>query len=388
MADHQSNEHKPDDPSSEPTVPAPVEAPAASDETPTPPVSTPATRGKKRWWMPALLLLLGVGIGAGALWFVSQQTLGNISQRLGELEQQPVAAGFDDAALKRELASVQSTQATQASSLQALEAIDHRATAQALTNLARQFAELEQRVDALGSASGQHWRLAEAEFLLRLAHQRTLLGNTGAETLALTEAANAILRQQDEPALFAVRQALATEIAGLKQAAPIDREGVYLQLQAILEQLGQLDLARSYERVSGTDDNQSVAQADGVWATAKASVKRAWGVLSGYIRVRHHDQPVEPLLAPEQGYFLRQNLHLMLEQAQLAVLHAEPLVYQQSLDKAISWLDTYFANSHSQTLMDELSALKTIQVQMDVPASGEALNLLRAYLAREQGGES
>src|SRR5690606_22833533 len=114
---------------------------------------------------------------------------------------QPVAADFDDSALRRDINAVQSTLRSQSSALEALQGFDHRATEQNLSNLARQFVGLEQRVDTLGSASGQHWRLAEAEYLLRLAHQRTLLGNAGTETLALCEAADAILRQQDAPAL-------------------------------------------------------------------------------------------------------------------------------------------------------------------------------------------
>src|SRR5690606_32604161 len=67
-----------------------------------------------------------------------------------------------------------------------------------------------------------------------------------------------------------------------------------------------------------------------------------WQDLKQAVTIRRLDQPLPPLLAPEQHYYLKQNLRLMLEQASLALLDKNAEVYQASLTKAAAWLTQYF----------------------------------------------
>jgi len=115
----------------------------------------------------------------------------------------------------------------------------------------------------------------------------------------------------------------------------VDREGLYLRLDALSEQLVQLPLIAP-ELLEG---DRVIVETDSViddsWrGQLLKSFYLAVDGVSELIRVRHRNAPLEPLLSPEEDQFLRHNLGMMLEQAQLALLREEQAVYQASLAKA------------------------------------------------------
>lgn len=59
------------------------------------------------------------------------------------------------------------------------------------------------------------------------------------------------------------------------------------------------------------------------------------------VRIRHHDQAVEPLLPPEQEVYLRQNIQLALVQAQLGLLQNQQQTYQSNLERIDAWVRQY-----------------------------------------------
>lgn len=330
----------------------------------------------------ALALVIGAAAGGGALWYLQQAQQRELDTRLQVLEQGQDNR-FDSAPLERQLDQLQESLQRQGQTLEDLDnRMDSRADAEVQKALSRQVANLDQRLQALSSASGANWKLLEAEFLLQLVSHRSGLGQSGPETLQLARAADQLLREVDQPELFAVRQALSAEINSLEQVQSIDREGLYLRLANLQTAIDDLPLTPRYQFTPASDETTEAEAVEGVWNTVKASVRRALDALAGYVRVRHHDQPVEPLLAPEQSIFLRQNLRLMLEQAQLAVLQAEPRIYQQSLEKSQRWVATYLTGSEqSEALLEQLEALQMESLVAEPVATGEALRLLQAHLA-------
>ena len=174
---------------------------------------------------------------------------------------------------------------------------------------------------------------------------------------------------------------------------PVDREGLYAQLQALTEQVDNLNQLQSYQRESIGPDaaDTTEAQVQGVWQTVKTSFGRAFSTLGSYIRVRDREQKVAPLLPPEQRYFLTQNLRLMLEQAQLGLLREQPRVYHQSLEKAQSWVNDYFEHDNrSKIMLDELEQLQQAAIVIELPDINQALGQLQAYIQKlhkiEAGG--
>ncbi|WP_339898094.1 uroporphyrinogen-III C-methyltransferase [uncultured Gilvimarinus sp.] len=365
-------------------------------KSPPPKAHTKAVAAKKprRSALAVFCLLLIVLLAGATAWFGWQMW-----QQLTHLEREvatgnaPVAQPepFDASAIESDINSVKRQLGLQGQELQKLQAEGDDSSQ--LNNLARQQAAMERRLEALSDTSRDDWKLAEAAFLLRLASQRMLIEHNSSEAIALTQAADTILRDQQDPDLFGVRQTLARELTALKMVEPVDREGLYARVQALIEQIENLDELESYQRSSIGPDSAVTANAnaESVWQKIKASFNRAFTTLGSYIRVRDREQKITPLLPPEQRYFLTQNLRLMLEQAQLALLREQPQVYEQSLSKAQQWIAAHFEqNNRSDILLTELAELEEEPIVVELPDINDALGQLRAYIDKlhkiEAGG--
>jgi uroporphyrin-3 C-methyltransferase len=76
---------------------------------------------------------------------------------------------------------------------------------------------------------------------------------------------------------------------------------------------------------------------------------RIWAEMRGLIRVTPIDQPEAMLIAPEQAFFLRENLKLRLLNARLALLSRQFDTAQSDLRDALSVLERYFDRNAKRT---------------------------------------
>lgn len=368
-----------------PVIPAPA---ATETKTPKKAKQPPSASGRGLAAFTLFLLIGIAGVGSWYGWQLWLQEQALERQLVTQANTSP--AVFDPAPLERQLAELHQRYL---SLEKAGKATDEQARQRLLEQFGRQLASVEGRVNAMSGTSRSDWKLAEAAFLLRMANQKVLLEHNSSEALAMCRAADAILKAQDDPGLFAVRQALTEEMMDLQMVEPVDKEGLYLRLQAVIEQVGQLPVQQVYQRhaesepaASASADSDSAA---GPWQTVQNSLANAWRNLGSLIRVTRHDTAVAPLMAPEQAYFLRQNLRLMLEQAQAALLRESQLAYRQSLEKAADWLRTYFELSDAaHVIADELAQLSKLPVRVDVPDVDRAQRLLDEYLERRHQVQS
>ena len=99
--------------------------------------------------------------------------------------------------------------------------------------------------------------------------------------------------------------------------------------------------------------------------------------------IRRLDEPVKPLLSPDQSAWARLNLQLMIEQAELAVLRGHDNLYQQALDKALTSLDTWYDSSNNRitALRDTLTELKGRDINPELPDISRSLTLLKGRIA-------
>lgn len=239
------------------------------------------------------------------------------------------------------------------------------------------------RLVALSNINRDDWKLAEAEYLLRFADQRVLLERNSSNAVALAQTADEILRQLNDADLHPVRRALSAEIGELRLAGDIDREGVYLCLTALAQQIEQLPLVQS---LAENDDpwmldEEAPTETESVWAKIKRGANRLLQKFSHHLRVRDHTQPVPAILAPDSQAYLRQNMRLMVEQAQLAFLRDEAQIYQASLEKAEAWLGTHFPlTPRSVAVRAEISELQNVTLTQSLPTFAESTRLLKTYI--------
>ncbi|WP_417564941.1 uroporphyrinogen-III C-methyltransferase [Marinobacter sp.] len=238
-----------------------------------------------------------------------------------------------------------------------------------------------------GNRTRTDWLLAEAEYLLRIANQRLMIEKDIRGALSALEAADEVLNESDDIGVYPVRQQLAREILALKGLTGVDRTGLYLKLEAAIDSINQLtDQALIHENApgflagSGSADETETAGEPG-------PVLRAWNkvksTLMQVVVVRRLDEPVKPMLSPDQSAYARLNLQLMLEEAEMAVLRGNQALYERALTKARSTVDAWYdaSNPRVKALTATFAELAQRNVDPKLPDISQSLDLLKARLA-------
>ena len=229
------------------------------------------------------------------------------------------------------------------------------------------------------------WRLAEVEYLLRLANQRLQLERDVKGSTSLLKTADQRLAQIDNPALTPVRRATQSEIAALESVAQVDRTGLYLELMAQQEQLAKLPLEQDIQQQAAEAGDTSPVK--GSW---QQQLSRFGQELKDLVVVRKNDQALEALMTPEQESYLRQNVRLQLEQAQLALLQSDAQLYQASLEKARTLIERYYdtGNQGVANLLERLATLAVKDVRPELPDISASLQKLRDFMERRHDAGS
>ena len=259
---------------------------------------------------------------------------------------------------------------------------------QRIQQLQQQLQNLQLRVNTqgrhlaeLGSTTRSDWLLAETEYLARLAAQRLQTERSVKNPLALLENIDAILKELDDPELHVVRSAVAQDITALRLAGDIDREGIYLELQSLANMLESLPMVElSSQSTLGSQP------ADSEEAIEENILTEFVSEMGALIRIRHRETPIEPILQPTETLVVRRNLHMMLEQAQVALLREEQGIYDQSLAKAQSYLTRFFQfNPSVQAVHQRLSVLMEKSITQNLPEISRSLEALQTLrLVRQQ----
>jgi uroporphyrin-3 C-methyltransferase len=361
-------------------------AEAGTETKQTPPPAAPNTQEKRcgATWPGKLALLLSVvALGSGAYlvwegWQLKQQN-GQLQNQISQQVETALANGRAEAA--QTVASV----SQQLGQLQARADADKANIDELQDRLTRSI----QQVTATAEVSRKDWLLAEVEYLLRLANQRVLMEQTASGALNLLKSADESLRETDDVTLYDVRKALAEDIAALEAVPTLDTEGVFLKLAALNRQVDELRVTpitdkRKLPSLLQEITPESVEQS---WSEGlKASWNKAMDKFETLVVIQHHDEPVKPLMSPEQTFFLQQNLHLMLEQAQMALLQRKQQAYDASLAKAHDWIGSHFdtKSATTQAMLRGLEELQGINVAPELPDISGSLNSLKTYLRQMQ----
>ena len=335
--------------------------------------------------LPLSIIALGA---AGYLYWLSLQQNSSVEQNNAAIEAQ-VSASLSDArsAIDQSLASMNQ----KLGQLQSQSQADKTNIDELQARLTKSI----QQVTATQNTSRKDWLLAEVEYLLRLANQRVLMEQTTEGAIKLLKSADKILKETDDVSIYEVRKALAADIAALEAVPALDTEGVFLKLGALNNQVPNLRLIPISEQRKLPDLLEEVTP-DSVSESWTAGLEASWGKavdkLDKLVVIQHRDEPIEPLLSPEQSYYLQQNLHLMLEQAQLALLQRKQASYDASLEKAHGWIATYFEekDSTTQSLLNGITELQGVKVTAEMPDISGSLRTLKGYLSqmaklKEQG---
>lgn len=247
-----------------------------------------------------------------------------------------------------------------------------------LADLQLQVNNQKQRIRELSTTSREDWLLAEAEYLLRLANQRLLTERRSANALSLMENADAILRDLNDPDLFAVRKALARDITEVKMAGVVDREGIFVRLESLVASVGELHIPLRSESVSEPMADGAPQQHwyQRLWANIKTALIK----MSGIVRIETVATAPQRVPLPSEQEAVRQSLRMNLEQAQLALMREEQALYDASLTRAGELVRDNFAQTRAAGVFaEEIGTLKGEDITQSLPQLKGSINALQDY---------
>lgn len=210
------------------------------------------------------------------------------------------------------------------------------------------------------------WLLMEAEYLIQLANYRLLFERDINTAITALDSADVRLRDTGDPGILSVRKVIAEAIQALKQVPQADLAGLSLTLSAINKDIDKMPLATPDPRSKQNEQQLAEQESKDVesWSELPAAI---WRDLKSLIVIRDHESSIQPLLSPEERFFLIENLRLQIEQARLAMLSGQAKVYQERLATTTGWIEEHFDKEAALT-KSTLDTLRQIQAEPIAPA--------------------
>jgi uroporphyrin-3 C-methyltransferase len=327
-------------------------------------------------WVKTLLALLFVaGLGlAGRIGWTEWQTQLQSQAEVSEKLQADMAAIVSSFQQQQEL-----SRQTDEKQLRLARQLDDQ-----LSSVNLRLNSQGERILQLGTASRGDWLLSEAAYLIRLANQRLEVERSIENPLAILQNVDNIFVQLDDPELLPVRKALAKDMAALRMTNKVDREGIFLELQATSDALKNLPIHEpvNLTKIPSLTDSETANKEE---LSLLENFERFSQKLGQLIVVQKRQQPIEPLLTAGEHAIIQSNIYLLLEQAQSALLREEQIIYTASLKKTVALLVRYFQlNSQSEALVERLNILSERSVIQRLPDISGSIAAVQTMLNLRQ----
>ena len=229
------------------------------------------------------------------------------------------------------------------------------------------------------------WQLAELKYLFLIASHRLALAGDVDTAQAILQSADARLREIADPALIPVREQLIADISRLVEFPRTDYSGLALVLGDLARRADRLplNLGETGAQTSATA-NEEPAGSENNWQRLARSL---WQDLKSLLVISRTDKNNAALLAPQERYFLYQNLRLQLEAARLALLSRDDGQFRESVNTCADWLNEYF-DSDDERVRNALTSLEraaAVSLHEAVPSIDATLRVFDEYLTRQGG---
>ncbi|UCB29628.1 uroporphyrinogen-III C-methyltransferase [Duffyella gerundensis] len=254
-------------------------------------------------------------------------------------------------------------------------ALDNAQQQQAAT--AKQLDELRGKVAAISGNDARTWLLAQADYLVKLAGRKLWSDQDVTTAAALLKSADASLADMNDPSLIDVRRALTEDISSLSEVSQVDYDGVILKLNQLSNGVDNLRLADNDSDDAPMDsDSNELSTSLREW---RQNLVKSWhNFMDDFITIRRRDNTAQPLLAPNQDVYLRENIRSRLLIAAQAVPRHQDEIFKQSIDTVSTWVRAWFDTNDAATkaFLAQLDELSQQSVSMDVPESLESQPML------------
>lgn len=337
----------------EPKAPAAVtnETTQAVDKPPHSP--TPEAGGKK---LALLAIVIAVASGLASVGYVTHLN----QQQAGSVTSLKIALSL---AQQKESAQQQQLTERLTQTQQALQD-----SQQQLQDTEKDLQGVREKLNSLTGNDSSVWLISQANYLVNLAGRKLWSDQDVTTALALLKSADRSLAQMDDPSVLNVRKAMMQDIATLSNLSQVDYDGVILQLSQLANTVDDLRLADDGEDAAPMEKSeQSLSGSLTEW---RHNLANSWhDFINNFISVRRRDNTAQPLLAPNQDIYLRENIRSRLLIASQAVPRHQDEIYQQSLEAVSTWVRAWYNtnDASTKTFLAQLEQLSQTDISMDLP---------------------
>jgi uroporphyrin-III C-methyltransferase len=346
----------------EETTPA-VDRSLSSNDTP------PRNPNKGGMALGAVAIVIALAMGAGLYLYgkhqadLQAQTNQKLSDQLSALQQQ---ASSDKQQLTQQLSGAET----------ALQ------TAQAQQNAsAKELETLREKMAVISGNDVRSWLLAQADYLVKLAGRKLWSDQDVTTAAALLKSADASLADMNDPSVMNVRRALTQDISNLSSVTQVDYDGVILKLNQLSNNVDNLRLADNDSDDAPMDsDGGELSGSVREW---RQNLVKSWhNFMDDFITIRRRDNTAQPLLAPNQDVYLRENIRSRLLIAAQAVPRHQDEIYKQSIDTVSAWVRAWYDTNDAATkaFLAQLDELSQQNINMDLPDTLESQPLLEQLM--------
>lgn len=348
-------------------------------------------------WLPAAAIVSVVAsLGAAGLAWQSLSRQQSLEQELVRRQQSSQSEAGEARAAARSAQDLTRDTAAKVALLDAR-----------LAEVALQRGQLEELIQSMSRSRDENV-IGDIEASIRVALQQSTITGSAEPLVATLRQADERLLRYKQPRMEGVRRAVARDLDRVKAVSVVDVSTLTIKLDEVVRLLDELPLLSAAERAtepvlarapranggSGVGGDKSGAKTqppaaeDGQlalwWWQARQrwdeGVKLVWGEARTLLRVTRIDHPEGMLVAPEQTFFLRENLKLRLLNARLALLSRQFDTAQADLRDTQDMLNRYF-DGRSRKVQSASELLRQVAGQarqVNVPRPDDTLAALSA----------
>ncbi len=269
-----------------------------------------------------------------------------------------------------------------------------------LAEVALQRSQLEELIQSMSRSRDENV-IGDIEASIRVALQQAGITGSAEPLVAALRQADERLARNKQPRMEGVRRAVVRDLDRVKSVSVVDVATLAIKLDEVARLLDELPLIATADKAEAQQaarERRAAAKPLPKPATAKTDERGwvdtanerwqemwglVWGEARGLIRVTRIEHPEAMLLAPDQRYFLRENLKLRLLNARLALLSRQYDTAQADLRDVQTLLERYFdPQSRKVSVANEL--LRQVQGQarqVVLPRPDDTLAALTAAVA-------
>jgi uroporphyrin-3 C-methyltransferase len=216
-----------------------------------------------------------------------------------------------------------------------------------LSEVSLQRAQLEDLMQSLSRSRDENL-VVDIESAIRLAQQQSQLTGSVQPLLAALQSSQLRLTKVAQPRLAPVSRAIVRDIEQIKATPVTDTPTLLIKIDELVRAVDNLALLNAVGTSVANNPATKPAPETLSWARAismswwEKMLNDLWRNAQGLVRISRIDKPEASLLAPEQSYFVRENLKLRLLNVRLAVLARHFESAQADMNQVTRDLNKYF----------------------------------------------